>query len=183
MSNTRERLLDCAERRLLDRGPEGLVLDAIAADASVSKGGLLYHFKSKEALVEALCERMLSRFDEQLDALAAADPAPIGARTRAYLASTVTAEGKPADESARLMAGILATLGRDAKHLEIVRRHFDRWHEALSQDGIDPVTATLVRLAADGLWLSSLLGLSQVDGGESRALMSRLAELSTERAP
>jgi len=30
----------------------------VAAAAGVSKGGLLYHFRSKEAMVEALCERL-----------------------------------------------------------------------------------------------------------------------------
>ena len=56
-SDARDRILNAAEERLLAAGPGGLVLDAIAADAGVSKGGLLYHFGSKEALVAGLCER------------------------------------------------------------------------------------------------------------------------------
>ena len=44
-----------------------------------------------------------------------------------------------------------------------MRAHFARWHERLERDGIDPTTATLVRLAADGLWLSALLGLPRLD--------------------
>ena len=57
MEGARERILNAAEARLLAGGPGGLVLDAIAADAGISKGGLLYHFGSKEALVEGLCDR------------------------------------------------------------------------------------------------------------------------------
>ena len=140
-------------------GPGGFVLDAIAADAGVSKGGLLYHFRSKETLVTGLLDRMLDHLDSELAALAAADPEPVGAWTRSYLASTVTDTGKPADNSAQLMAGILATLGRDASHLEAVRARFASWHARLGSDGIDRGAATLVRLAADGLWLSALLGL------------------------
>ena len=164
MEDTRERILNSAEARLLALGPAGLVLDAIAADAGISKGGLLYHFGSKEALVAGLCERMLARCDEELETLCRADPELQGAFTRAYLASTVTDEGKPADNSAQLMAGILATLGRDSAHLEAVRARFAQWHERLEGDGIDPTTATIVRLAADGLWLSALLGLPRLDG-------------------
>ena len=156
---TRERILNAAEERLLAAGPGGLVLDAIAADAGVSKGGLLYHFASKEALVSGLCQRMLDRFDHLLGAARSVEDQAPGAQTRAYLASTVTADGKPADNSAQLMAGILATLGTDSSHVEEIRRHFSRWQERLEDDGLDDATATIVRLAADGLWLSALLGL------------------------
>jgi AcrR family transcriptional regulator len=160
----RDRILDAAEARLLAGGPAALVLDAVASDAGVSKGGLLYHFGSKEALVAGLCERMFERFEQQLTALCEADPEPRGAWTRAYLASTVTVDGKPADDSARLMAAILSTLGRDSRHLQTVRSHFARWHARLEADGIDPKLTTIVRLASDGLWLTALLGLEGLEG-------------------
>ncbi len=162
-SGARDRILNAAEERVLASGPAGLVLDAVAADAGVSKGGLLYHFACKEALVAGLCERMLSGFDRELAALREADAGGQGAAARAYLDSTVTGEGKPADNSAQLMAGILATLGRDSPHLESVRARFAKWQEALVADGLDDTTATIVRLAADGLWLSALLGLPRLD--------------------
>ena len=176
--NAREKILDAAEVRLLASGPAGLVLDAVAADAGISKGGLLYHFPNKEALVGSLCDRMLARFDEELVALSAADPERPGAWTRAYLSSTVTEEGKPADNSAQLMAGILSTLGRDSAHLEKVREHFVRWHAKLESDGIDPTTAKLVRLAADGLWLSALLRLQPIEPEPSSSVFRALRDMT-----
>ena len=178
VANARERILNAAEARLLAGGPTSLVLDAVAADAGVSKGGLLYHFASKEALVVGLCERMLVRFDADLDALMEADDAPAGAWTRAYLASTVTEDGKPADNSARLMAGILATLGTDSAHLQAVQERFARWHARLEADGIDETTATVVGLAADGLWLSALLGLPPLDSDTARKVTLALREMT-----
>jgi AcrR family transcriptional regulator len=173
---TRDRILNAAEERVLAGGPAGLVLDAIAADAGVSKGGLLYHFANKEALVAGLCERMLDGFDQKLAALRETDDA--GAGARAYLASTVTDEGKPADTSAQLMAGILATLGRDSPHLEAVRARFGEWHAALVDDGMDDTTATIIRLAADGLWLSALLGLPQLDADLGPRTLRALRDLT-----
>jgi hypothetical protein len=121
---------------------------------------------------------MLARFDEELVALSTADPERPGAWTRAYLTSTVTEEGKPADNSAELMAGILATLGRDSVHLDKIREHFVRWHVRLESDGIDPTTAKLVCLAADGLWLSALLGLQQIDPEPSSKVFRALRDMT-----
>ena len=178
MASSRERILDAAEARLLAGGPSSLVLDAVAADARISKGGLLYHFGSKEALVAGLCARMLERFDHELERLYQAASERPGAWTRAYLASTVTDEGSPADNSAQLMAGILAALGRDSAHLEVVREHFGRWHERLATDEIDTTTATIVRLAADGLWLSALLGLPGLDAQDGPDTLRALRALT-----
>ena len=79
---------------------------------------------------------------------------------------------------AQLMAGILATLGRDSAHLEEVRARFARWHAHLEADGIDRTTATLVRLAADGLWLSALLGLPRLDPEIGPATIRALHDLT-----
>jgi len=171
----RDAILDAAQARLLSQGPSGLVLDAVASEAGVSKGGLLYHFPSKEALIRGLSERMLAGFDAIQEALHAADADPDGAWTRAYVRSTVTPKGEPADDSARLMAGLLAGLGGDASHLGEVQARFQHWQSRIERaDGIDPTDATIVRLAADGLWLSALIGLPGMPKTLARKVMARL---------
>jgi len=59
-----------------------------------------------------------------------------------------------------------------------VREHFAHWHARLEEDGIDPTTATLVRLAADVLWLSALLGLPQLDPAASPDVLRALRDLT-----
>ena len=48
-------------------GAQALTLDAVAAEAGVSKGGVLYHFASKRALIDGLIERWLDDFEARLD--------------------------------------------------------------------------------------------------------------------
>lgn len=60
----RDRLLDAAERVVVESGATHLTLDAVAKSAGVSKGGLLYHFPSKEALLAG----MVARHFEDVDA-------------------------------------------------------------------------------------------------------------------
>ena len=180
--STQDRLLDAAEARLLKLGPGGLVLDAVARDAGVSKGGLLYHFPSKEALVAGLVARMLDGFDEVQDEAAGEDPEPAGAWARAYLASTVTETGEPADNSGQLMAGMLAALGSNSPQLEVLRERFGGWQRRLLADGADPTLAAIVRLAADGLWLSSLLGLPALSPQVRTEVMRRLRDMTRKPA-
>ena len=175
LPGARERVLDAAEARLLAGGPSALVLDAVARDAGVSKGGLLYHFPCKAALIDGLVERMLDGF-EASQTLRAGDDAGPGRWTRAYLDTTVDPEGRPADSSARLMAGILACIGGDAERLAALHDAFARWQHRLEDDGLVPASATLVRLAADGLWLSQLLGLPRLDEPLLRRVLDALHE-------
>lgn len=174
----RDRLLDAAEALLLRQGPSAMVLDSVARDAGVSKGGLLYHFPSKDALVMGLIDRMLDNFDREQNGFAEADAQRAGRWTRAYLASTVTENGEPADNSAQLMAGILAAIGNDPKRLQVVRQRFAKWHKRLAADGIDQTNATIVRLAADGLWLSALLGLPGLDAKGYTRVLAALQNLT-----
>lgn len=62
----RDRILDALEDELLDAGPEAPSLDAVAARASVSKGGVLYHFSSKDVMLEALLRRWVDRAEAEL---------------------------------------------------------------------------------------------------------------------
>ncbi len=50
-------ILDAAERRLADLGPEGIRLQDIAADIGISHPTILHHFESREGLVLALTRR------------------------------------------------------------------------------------------------------------------------------
>ena len=46
--------------------PQALTLDAVAAQAGVSKGGLLYHFRSKRELLDAMLDGFLEEFDREI---------------------------------------------------------------------------------------------------------------------
>ena len=48
--HARESVLDAFEAILIDEGERAATMDATARAAGVSKGGLLYHFASKDAL-------------------------------------------------------------------------------------------------------------------------------------
>ena len=123
---------------------------------------------------------MLDRFDFVQEALAVTEGESPGSWSRAYLDSTVDPDGTPADASAELMAGLLAAVGHERDKLAPVRQRFADWHERLMNDGIDAELAVIVRLAADGLWLSSLLGLPNPDPALMERVIARLQHMTHE---
>jgi AcrR family transcriptional regulator len=69
--NTRERILDEALASFGSRGYEATSLDALAATLGLTKQAILYHFTSKEALLESVVDRSAAELSSTLeDALA-----------------------------------------------------------------------------------------------------------------
>ena len=64
-AETREAILEAAERIFGDGGLEGARTDAIAAAAGVNKALLYYYFRSKEGLYRAVLESYLAAFNRQ----------------------------------------------------------------------------------------------------------------------
>src|SRR5579863_2646522 len=63
---TRNAILEAAQRRLLGGGPEAIRLQEIAADAGISHPAILHHFGSREGLVEAMILRGIARLQTQI---------------------------------------------------------------------------------------------------------------------
>lgn len=54
---TREKLMDIAERRILESGFTATSIENLITEAGITKGGFFYHFKGKDELAYALMER------------------------------------------------------------------------------------------------------------------------------
>jgi AcrR family transcriptional regulator len=72
MTDTKERILDTAERLFAAHGFEATSLRAITAEAKVNLAAVNYHFRSKDTLIEAVLSRRLTPINrrrmEMLDA-------------------------------------------------------------------------------------------------------------------
>ena len=147
----RESVLDAFEALLIADGPRAATMDAAAHAAGVSKGGLLYHFASKEALETALLERM-----EQLarDDVAKMEAEPEGL-VAAFLRSSVM-DGSPIDRA--LIAGSRLAQGGSVAAVEALRRVRELWEAALRPHTRDETALQLVLLVSDGLYFNNALG-------------------------
>jgi AcrR family transcriptional regulator len=73
--DARARILEAAERKLAEVGPEGLRLTELAAELGISHPAILHHFGSREELVAAVVSRAFTHTNEQLaEAIASRGP-------------------------------------------------------------------------------------------------------------
>ena len=54
-------ILTAAERVVMRDGVMRLTIEAVAREAKLSKGGVLYHLATKEALIQAMLERLIQQ--------------------------------------------------------------------------------------------------------------------------
>ena len=74
---TREQLLDAAERVFLERGVGHASLAEVADAAGVTRGAIYHHFDSKAELFEAMVERAEMPIDAAFESAAASDDDPL----------------------------------------------------------------------------------------------------------
>ena len=145
----REAVLDAFESLLIGEGERAATLDAVARLAGVSKGGLLYHFPNKEAMISVLLERLDRLLAEDLAAMAAA---PEGAAAF-FIKSSVWAD-TPLDR-----VFVAATRLAEVAHQETLRRMAAvqaSWLELLASD-VGPAMAKPVLYMGDGLYFNAML--------------------------
>jgi AcrR family transcriptional regulator len=170
----RDRLLDSAEAVLAEHGSHGMTLAAVAARAGVSKGGLLYHFASKDALITALIERLIASFDELVASFRLERP---GWYTRAYVEATFAVLAESDAEAARRRWAAVCAAATDPVLREPFAAAQRRWmSEGLAEEP-DPDLSQLARLAADGLWEAAELDPSLLGPERLKVLRERLLAL------
>lgn len=167
--SSRDRILDALERILVDDGLHAVTLERVAERAGVSKGGLLYHFPSKEALITGLARRLAEAVEDEFEqAERSADIVDFFLRTSV-----------PSSPDGAVYWSLLAALRSNDVASEEARRLvmycFVRWAEILREHVRDPVTAEIVRLVGDGLYLSALAGLPMPDPALLDEVRRRLA--------
>jgi len=137
---------------LEQEGGAAITLDRIASEAGLSKGGLLYHFASKDQLVEALVQR-------------AVDSLPL----------------PPSERARDLFAALPAAYTIEPAQLQPLRDAYRDLRAGLSSSTRDPAAATTGWLAAECFALFEYLGLVDLTGPEKEKLSRESAALSQER--
>ena len=173
-ADTRRQIIDAAITLIAQHG-SGVAVADIAREAGVSKGGLLYHFASKDALLEAVARALFDDFRNAVYDAAAGDDAA-GSLTRAYIRVSF-ADGTDPEHMRKMIAVAAQLMNIDALQ-QLGDADGVRWRDELMADGLDPATVRLVIAATDGVSSAPLWG-TLLNSHDQRALEAQLLSLAT----
>lgn len=169
-------IIDAAERVVREEGGARLTLDAVAEKAGVSKGGVLYHFPNKEALVEGMLSRLLERSLARKDQTVAEMPPCRGRQIKGEILAMLVAREKDDKVASAILAAVANEPRLMCSVLDFHRARF----EAHEPDAPGWERRALTLLAADGLFFLELLQVSPFTEEQRKALINELLQMAEE---
>jgi AcrR family transcriptional regulator len=170
-------VLDAAEAVVARQGVANLTLEAVAAEAGISKGGLLHHFRTKDRLVAALVTRAAENWRACWMGSSENVPAGPGRTTRGLLKHCLSDAKSWTEQLRRSSSAVFAALAQNPSLIEPMRAAYSELHRRVADDGLPPGVGEAVITAIDGLWLYWVLGLVPVDQERMNRLRSVLEEM------
>jgi AcrR family transcriptional regulator len=173
--SARDAILDAAEAVVVDGGAPALTLDSAARRAGVSKGGVLYHFPTKESLLRGMVERLIERTETAHRAMMENQPHDPRSPLKAYVKNSVSDPG-----NIDMVSGsLLAAVADDTKLLDPVREFFLRRLPQITA-GLAFERAAVIHAATEGLWLMEVLRISPFTSAQRKKLAMELMRMADE---
>lgn len=148
--SARDEILRAYTEILNNDGERAATLEAVAARANVSKGGLLYHFGSKRILAEALVERFTEVAEQDLEAMRTSPDGPA-----AYYLHTSNFQNTEFDQL--IIAVYHLSREFDDRPAEAMRRIQQAWFDLILEEVGDRAVTRAIVLMGDGLYYNAML--------------------------
>ena len=166
-------ILDAAAQVVEEQGAAHLTIDAVAATADVSKGGVLYHFPNKQALLAGMLEQLLESIRERL----ASSTSPHGGVHRHVVALTQAFTRR----EERAVVALLAAAAEEPELLHTARAFMREVIDEL-KTGPNFIEALLLLIAVEGQRVMDAIGILPLEDDERADLAAHLLSRAEEAA-
>jgi AcrR family transcriptional regulator len=175
--DSRELILQAAEEIVAKRGPAHLTLETAANEAKVSKGGLFYHFRSKEALLEAMISRSMELLASEHLKFAESLTGERNGKMKANIIGTL----RHLESQRPVLTAVIAAIASDPKLVEPMRESIRNEFKDLTKElTLRTEDIAILFLASQGLLLMELLNLSFLTPSQIRKVTQRMLQLVEE---
>lgn len=164
-------LLEAASKVIQAKGVSQFTLEAVALEANVSKGGLLYHYPSKEALIKAMNIRVIHQFKKLIEKEISSGYS----YHEAYLLATLTSLKD--SRNLNINTVLLAAITNDRDIIDLWKEEFKDIQKKLTKEKYKPEYSLLIQATCDGIWYSKLFNITYSEIDEEERLINYLLEL------
>jgi len=174
-TSNRTRILDAAVRIINREGVRAVTFESVAAESGLTRGGLLYHFPSREALLRGIDQRLLEGWEASMQQVLDQDISQAAPRERHAAFLKVSAQSATRAE----LVFMLESVEPERDHAPWTEA-MQRWAPAPPTAGCsDPAAwdSFIARLAADGLWIYEAMYHGTLDEEVRAGVVKRLTEM------
>jgi AcrR family transcriptional regulator len=172
--SSRNLILDVAAQIASDHGASQLTIDAVAKRAGISKGGVMYHFPSKDDMLSALVDRVT----QVAMARVSDSEARFGSQAFPMLDALIDECLRNDPQENMLFSGLLGAVANNPKLAEPAASAYSVMYRRIEAMGTMAPNALVVSLALDGLLFLRLLKLVDLDAGNVELLRNALKQLA-----
>jgi AcrR family transcriptional regulator len=177
----REAVLEAAVRVVARDGATHLTLDAVAAEAGISKASVLYDYKTKQALVKAV---ITHRVNQEMDRLRGFIDQQGDGTNATILGLIGAAAGRTMSETDRNIAlELSAALSQHEDLRDSIQSAYRELFDGLARTSENPRQAMLTFLALEGLKLMECFGFYVWPADERQQLMADIRALLQSQVP
>ncbi|MGR3780914.1 MAG: TetR/AcrR family transcriptional regulator [Albimonas sp.] len=170
-------LLDAAETVVRRDGAARLTLDAVAAEAGISKSSVLYAVGSKRGLIRAIVERRIDEWHGRCARLEAA----LADRPNRTVEAVLELIAEPLPQADRSVAvSLSAAVFTDETVRAPIQRDIAERFERVARDAPAPTGATCAMLAIEGLLSLERFDLLQFEPERRARLLSAISWLAEQ---
>jgi AcrR family transcriptional regulator len=172
---TREKLIHAAAQLVISNGINRVTLEQVALEAGLSKGGLLHHFPTKQALLSGLMAQVGKVFKGRLEKYMGLESSyQPGRLARAYIRASFEYE----PDELQLTNAIAKVVSEFPELLAELQAEFAQLDQEMQLDGLPAARAIVIRLACDGLWFSELIGMTSLQEPLRSQMLEELIALT-----
>ena len=174
--HTRARIRVAAAKVIERDGAGHLTLEKVAAQADLSKGGLLYHYPSKDALLKGLLDHLLENRAGLIEDSGLAE----GVSDATLLNSLIDADFDLHKDERIIAQGLIAASAENPELIAPAQQHVEAVFAQLGKAKTTATPARTIFLASQGLQFLELLGLLSLNTAERNEIRRHLKALTEE---
>lgn len=159
----KDRALDSVEHIVREMGIYGLTLDAVAKSIGVSKGGLLYHFPTKDSLIDAVLARTADFWRTAVEEAISNSNEGSGRIAKVLIETFLVDPDKWEPQCKRSAAAMMVLMIQNPKLTNPVRTIYVELLQRLSNDGLPNGLGDCILAVIDGIWFQWVTGIAPVD--------------------